>query len=387
MRLSQFIDANIEPIQREWVEFARSILPAANMDNLALRDHAGEILLATAADMRFSESADVAGKAASVEVLHKASEEHAIERLGSGFGLMEVVSEYRALRASVLRLWAASGHGLQDTNIADVARFDASIDKSLEKAVSSYTARVDQSRDMFMAILGHDLRNPLNSIGMSASLLQLIFNTVPEAMGIISQISTNVTVMARMISDLLDYTRTRLGAGMPVNPVAMDLGLICSELVAEYRSAHPAREIGMDNRGDCSGCWDTDRIRQAVSNLLGNALQHSPQDAAVSLSLHGNESDVVLVIWNAGSTISPGEMPHLFDPLIRGSSAAHPAINRPGSIGLGLYIAREIVTSHGGSITATSSEEAGTSFTILLPRESRTKSTAPILDTDHIETM
>ena len=80
-------------------------------------------------------------------------------------------------------------------------------------------------------------------------------------------------------------------------------------------------------------------------------------------------------------------MPHLFDPLIRGSSAAHPAINRPGSIGLGLYIAREIVTSHGGRITATSSEEAGTSFTILLPRESRTKSTAPILDTDHIETM
>ena len=387
MRLSQFIDANIETILREWVEFARSILPAANMDNLALRDHAGEILLATATDMRFSESADVAGKVASNEVLHKASEEHAIERLGSGFGLMEVVSEYRALRASVLRLWAASGHSLQDTNVADVARFDASIDKSLEKAVSSYTARVDQSRDMFMAILSHDLRNPLNSIGMSASLLQLISNTVPEAMGVITQISTNVTVMARMISDLLDYTRTRLGAGMPVNPVEMDLGLICSGLIAEYRSAHPAREIRMEILRDCSGCWDTDRIRQAVSNLLGNALQHSPQDAPVSLSLHGNESDVVLVIWNAGSTISPGEMPHLFDPLIRGSSAAHPAVNRPGSIGLGLYIAREIVTSHAGSITATSSEKDGTSFTIVLPRKSRMKSTAPILDTDHIETM
>ena len=387
MRLSHFIDANIELILREWVEFARSILPSAQLDNLALRDHAGEILAATATDMRLSEFVDVAGKIASDEVLHKASEEHAIERLGSGFGLIEVVSEYRALRASVLRLWAASGHCVQGANIADVASFDASIDKSLEKAVSSYTTRVDQSRDMFMAILSHDLRNPLNSIGMSASLLQLISDSVPEAMGAISQISTNVTVMARMISDLLDYTRTRLGAGMPVNPVTMDLGLICSELIAEYQSAHPAREIRMDIQRPCSGCWDPDRIRQSVSNLLGNALQHSPQDAPVSLSLHGNESDVVLVIWNAGSTISAGEMPHLFDPLIRGSSAAHPAINRPGSIGLGLYIAREIVTSHGGRITANSTEKEGTSFTIVLPRECRLKSNPPILDTDHIETM
>ena len=387
MRLSQFIDANIEPILLEWVEFARAILPDANMDNLALRDHAAEILLATATDMRFSESEDIAGKVASDEVLHKASEEHAIERLGAGFGLIEVVSEYRALRASVLRLWAASEHSLINTNLDDVARFDASIDKSLEKAVSSYSNRVDQSRDMFMAILSHDLRNPLNSIGMSASLLQLIASAVPEAMGVISQISTNVTVMARMISDLLDYTRTRLGAGMPVSPVEMDIGLLCAELVDEYRSAQPARMIRMDIQKPCAGHWDRDRIRQAVSNLLGNALQHSAQDAAVSLSLHANESDVVLVIWNAGSTISPGEMPNLFAPLIRGSSAAHPAVNRPGSIGLGLYIAREIVTSHGGSITASSTEKDGTSFTIILPRVSQKKSTTPILDTDHIQTM
>jgi hypothetical protein len=377
----------VEHILLEWVSFAKAILPAANMDNLALRDHAAEILLATATDMRLSESEDAAGKVASDEVLHKASEEHAIGRLGAGFGLMEVVSEYRALRASVHRLWATSEHSLASTNLDDVARFDASIDKSLERAVSSYINRVDQSRDMFMAILSHDLRNPLNSIGMSASLLQLTTSAGPEAMGVISQISTNVTVMARMISDLLDYTRTRLGAGMPVNPVAMDIGLLCSELVAEYRSAQPARVIGMDIQTPCPGHWDRDRIRQAVSNLLGNALQHTDPDAPVSLSLHGDDTDVVLVIWNAGATISPGEMPNLFAPLIRGSSAGHPSANRPGSIGLGLYIAREIVTSHGGSITATSMKEEGTSFTIVLPRAPRKKFPAPILDTDHIQTM
>jgi signal transduction histidine kinase len=247
--------------------------------------------------------------------------------------------------------------------------------------------RVDQSRDMFMAILGHDLRNPLNSIGMSAGLLQLVTDANPVALGAISQISANVNVMARMISDLLDYTRTRLGAGMPVNPAELDLSMVCTELVAEYRSAHPTKEIRMNVVSPCIGCWDSDRIRQAVSNLLGNAIQHSPAEAPVSLTLKQNESGIELVIWNAGPTISAGEMPHIFDPLIRGSSAEHPPMNRPGSIGLGLYIVREIVTSHGGRITAVSTAEVGTSFTIELPWGPTKNSGQPILDTEHIESM
>jgi signal transduction histidine kinase len=240
---------------------------------------------------------------------------------------------------------------------------------------------------MFLAILSHDLRNPLNSIAMSADLLpqQCEFNA--QSSQTAEQISRNAAVMARMISDLLDYTRTRLGAGMPVSPAAMDLGALCRELFDEFRTAHPNRVIRFHSEGDVSGHWDTSRLRQAVSNLLGNAVQHGAENAPIDLNLTGESADVVLVIHNGGPPIPPGELPRIFEPLVRGSSAEHPRYNRPGSIGLGLYIAREVARSHGGEIDVTSSLEAGTAFTVRLPRHRPVKSAPPILDEKHVQTM
>ena len=392
MRLADFIVENIESILAEWEAFARGIKSGENMDALALRDHAGEILLATVADMRAVQSS--AERSARSRRYHQegddpslngASEQHAIGRLGSGFDLMELVSEYRALRASVLRLWHESGGRPHDADVDDVTRFNESLDQSLAKAVSCYSQRVDQSRDLFLAILSHDLRNPLNSIAMSASLLPHIVQPATEAVNVASQIATSADVMARMISDLLDYTRTRLGAGMPVSPTSMDLGILCSELHQEFRSAHPHRTIELHVAGDLHGRWDVDRLRQAISNLLGNAIQHSPDSAPVELRLRAEHSDVVLEVFNGGPPIPPGELPKIFDPLVRGSSAKHPKENRPGSIGLGLYIAREIVGSHGGTVT--SSEADGTIFTVRLPRVFVIHSGQPILDEEHLQTM
>jgi signal transduction histidine kinase len=364
------------------------------MDTLALRDHAGDILLATVADMRSAQSS--AERAARSRGHHRlsdsaslngASVQHAIGRLGSGFDLLELVSEYRALRASVLRLWHESGARPHDSDVDDVTRFNESIDQSLAKAVSSYTKRVDQSRDLFLAILSHDLRNPLNSIAMSASLLPHLLQPATEAVNVASQISTNAQVMARMISDLLDYTRTRLGAGMPVTPAPTDLERLGRELHNEFCSAHPTRQIELHSEGDLTGCWDVDRLRQAISNLIGNAIQHSPESERVELRLTGEPSDVVVSIFNGGPPIPPGELTKIFDPLVRGSSAEHPKVNRPGSIGLGLYIAREIVGSHGGTVTVTSTQASGTLFTVRLPREYIKDSGQPILDEQHLRTM
>jgi signal transduction histidine kinase len=147
-----------------------------------------------------------------------------------------------------------------------------------------------------LAILSHDLRNPLNSIAMSASLLPHLVQPATEAVDVASQIATNAEVMARMISDLLDYTRTRLGAGMPVSPAPMDLGMLCQELHNEFRSAHPNRKIELRSEGDLTGRWDADRLRQAISNLLGNAIQHSPEARRSSCDLAENRSDVVLAV-------------------------------------------------------------------------------------------
>jgi signal transduction histidine kinase len=224
---------------------------------------------------------------------------------------------------------------------------------------------------------------------MSAELLQHadITELAAEAPGCASQISTNAKVMARMIADLLDYTRTRLGAGMPVSPASMDLNSLCRELHNEFRTAHPSRVIRFHSDGEQIGKWDADRLRQAISNLLGNAVQHGAEDAPIHLKLTGNQSDVVIVVHNGGLPIPAGEMLRIFEPLVRGSSAEHPRRNRPGSIGLGLYIAREVARSHGGRIDVTSSEEAGTAFTMHLPRYCLAKSGQPILDTQHVQTM
>lgn len=396
MRLADFILANTEPILAEWEAFARSISSGAKMESLALRDHAEDILRATARDMMSSQSAAQQSdkskghghRGEDSGALNGASEQHAVERLGSGFDLMEMISEYRALRASVLRLWRDSAPQAHERDVGDLTRFNESIDQSLSKAASSYTKRVDQSRDMFLAILGHDLRNPLNSIAMTAQLLPRLDRHDAESIGeCAAQISTSADVMARMISDLLDYTRTRLGAGMPVSPAPMDLGTLCRELFEEYRTAHPNRPIRFRCDGDLRGEWDVDRLRQAVSNLMANAIQHGSESAPIELRLKGETSDVVVVVYNGGPPIPPGELLKIFDPLVRGSSAEHPKSNRPGSIGLGLYIAREIARSLGGKITVTSSKEAGTAFTVRLPRHHVIGSGQPILDEKHIESM
>lgn len=411
MRIADFILANIEPILMEWESFARGIAPGAKMDALALRDHAPDILLATVQDMKSPQtetqrSAKSQGHGPRQEGdgappggvdggagLNGISELHALVRLGSGFDLMEVVSEYRALRASVLRLWSESAPQADPHDVDDLTRFNESIDQSVARAVSSYTRRVDQARDMYLAILSHDLRNPLNSIAMSAEVLKEADRTelaavAPERA---AQIAINAQVMARMIGDLLDYTRTRLGAGMPVAPAPMDLAGLCRELFNEFRTAHPRRVIRFhcDGGPDCQirGEWDSDRIRQAISNLLGNAIQHGDENAPIDLTLSADALEVVIIVHNGGSPIAPGELPRIFEPLVRGSSAAYPKHNRPGSIGLGLYIAREVARSHGGTIDATSTLEAGTAFTVRLPRYSANQSAQPILDENHLKTM
>jgi hypothetical protein len=240
---------------------------------------------------------------------------------------------------------------------------------------------------MFLAILSHDLRNPLNAIAMTAFIVPQLANDPTEALECSRQITRSVTVMEHMIRDLFDYTRTRLGAGMPVKPAPFNLAKLGRELFDEFRTAHPKREIQYHPDGDLNGLWDSDRVRQAVSNLLGNAIQHGSADFPVVLSLRGEASNVFIDVHNGGDPIPPGELPKIFDPLIRGVSAENPKRNRPGSIGMGLYIAREVAKSHDGRIDVTSTAKAGTTFTIRLPREAAPRVGHPILDVEHIEKM
>jgi signal transduction histidine kinase len=136
-----------------------------------------------------------------------------------------------------------------------------------------------------------------------------------------------------------------------------------------------------------TGDWDADRLRQAVSNLMGNAVQHGDGSAPVELKLNGEPSELLIMVRNGGPPIPPSEWPRIFEPLIRGANAQTPRRNRPGSIGLGLYIAREVARSHFGRIDVTSSEAEGTAFTIHLPRNGPARPGQPILDEKHIQTL
>jgi signal transduction histidine kinase len=378
MRLADFILANVEPILAAWEVFARSIGAGAKMDTLALRDHAEHILRATVRDMTSAQTAaeqsdKSTGHGASGTAstrLDGASEIHGVGRVGSGFDLAAVVAEYRALRASVIQLWRASVRDPHLSDVDDLVRFNESIDQSLTAAVLSYTRRVDQSRQMFLAILAHDLRNPLNSIMMSAAEVSHDGKADPDSTEAASRIAASAAAIAKMVTDLLDFAGTGVGAAMPLSPAAMDLLKLCQEVSDEFRAAHPGCKLKLDPNDDLTGTWDASRLRQVLSNLLGNAAQHGGSDCGVSLSAAARGDDVVLAVHNEGSPIPPDVLPTIFEPLVRVSSRDGPKQRRPGSIGLGLYIAREIVLAHGGTIDVTSSAQSGTTFTVRLPRRS-----------------
>jgi hypothetical protein len=376
VRLADFILGNIEPILIEWEAFARAIWPGPDTEPAELRDHAADILRATAWDMKSAQTAaqqsdksrgDGHDGADSARI-DGASDVHAVGRVRSGFDMMSVVAEYRALRASVIRLWRDSAPAPDSRDLVDLTRFNESIDQSLTEAVRSYTDRVDRSRQMFLAILAHDLRNPLNSMMMSAEGLSLTAGLDADCVEMTSQIASSAAAMAKMISDLLDFTGTGLGAAMPLSPARMDLGPLCREVVDETRAAHPKQPLRFEARGDLTGDWDAGRLRQVVSNLLGNAVQHGGASAPVDLSVSGDESGVGLTVRNGGPPIPRDALATIFDPLVRGASPHVQKQRRPGSIGLGLYIAREVVAAHGGTIAVESSADTGTVFKVRLPR-------------------
>ena len=386
MRLAEFILANIEPILAEWEAFARSLLPGASMTIVALRDDAGSILLATARDMQNRQSleqqaskskGDGGAETAASDRLDNASDLHGVDRVGAGFHITDVIAEYRALRASVLRLWRESLPQPDLHDIDDITRFDESLDQSLARGVGSYSKRIDESRQMFLAILSHDLRNPLHTIRMAAQVVSLKGVDAATARAI-SMITRNTDAMMQLISDLIDFSSSGLGRAMPLNRGPVDLAELCRDVIDSCRTAHPGRNLHFHSDGDVHGLWDAGRIRQVVSNLMGNAIQHGSPEGPIHLSVTskgtatagpGPEgSTVVLSVHNEGAPIPPDLLPTIFDPLKRYATRESAEQRTPGSIGLGLYIVREIVVAKGGAVTVTSTAEEGTTFTVRIPR-------------------
>ncbi len=374
MRLADFIEANCEPILAEWVTFAESSGPAGSaMDKVALRDHALAMLQVIVADLRTpqtkSEQAEKSkGNAAPTgEEPDTAAEVHGAGRAESGFTVGEMVSEYRALRASVIRLWTKACGSLTGDDLEDLMRFNEAIDQALAESITRYAVDIDRSKEMFVAILGHDLRTPLGAVIMASQFMLDTGELEEPHLTLMTRIGRSAKRMNQMVGELLDFTRSRLGSGVPIARREMDLGKEVQNTVDEIEAANPNSVIKLNTSGDLKGHWDCPRLSQVLSNLLSNAVQHGEPTSPISVTLRGETDNVVLQVHNRGATIPAADIGGLFSPFKRLGSPDATA-NTSSSLGLGLYIVERIVTAHEGSIEVKSSDDAGTFFTVRLPR-------------------
>jgi len=373
MHLSDFISENMESIVQGWEDFARTIEPPAlTMDRTALRDHASAMLRVIAKDLTFSQTASEQSEKSKGQGPRDsddtAAESHADARLLSGYTIEQIVSEFRALRASVLRLWSNSEKRRQDVDPLDIIRFNEAIDQALAESVGRYARAVKKSQNLFLSILGHDLRDPLEHSIMGASLIMSTTYIASKHNEVATGIFKSGQRMLKLVNNLLDFTRTQLGSGLPIKVKQTDIVNICLGAVEELRMNYPERSIEVSAKGNREGLWDEARIAQVFTNLIGNALQHGAQTEPVMVQLDSNSDEIIVRIKNKGALIDREKMQSIFEPLVRFTEEDSIGHANETSLGIGLYITREIVQAHKGDILVDSSQGEGTTFTVRLPR-------------------
>jgi signal transduction histidine kinase len=373
MRLAPFIRENERPIVEHWETFARTLVPASDdMSPRNLRDHIKDMLSFIADDIESSQTDSEQVKKSEGKKLknseNSAAEIHASLRQSGGFSMDQMVSEFRALRASVIRLWEAQLTEATKADISDLTRFNESVDQAVTDAISYYTTTIDHSRDLFLAILSHDLRKPIGAMKMSAQLTSNIGPLNERQTMLVSQIIASGGRATEIINHLLDLTRARLGSGIQVIKKPMDMAFVSRQLVDEMRAMHPSRKFELEISGETEGKWDKARIGQVFSNLLGNAVQYGFKDLPIGVTIKGDPKAVSVSVHNDGIPIPPEAIGRIFDSLTRGGGEKSAIGQESTNLGLGLYITKQIVSAHGGTVGVTSSEKNGTTFTALFPR-------------------
>lgn len=376
MKLSLFIRHHSEEILSEWEAFAKTLLPGAEaMSTAELRDHAQQMLEAIARDLESAQTnaqRDEKSKGQAADAgPGSAAATHGGLRGASGFTLQQVVSEFRALRASVLKLWSKKSDAFDAEAMGDITRFNEAMDQALAESVEEFDTHSARTRDTFLAVLGHDLRGPLASMASAGDYLIRPEARTGDLVRIGESVKRGAAMMASVVGDLIEYSRTQLGGTIPVNPQVSDLRTVALAALHNSKAAHAECPLELVAEGDLVGEFDAVRIQQVITNLLSSACQNCDKHFRVSLSLHGTPEHLSIGVQNRGSVIPESAFEAIFDPLVQLELPAHGDGDdgQPTSIGgLGLFIAREISLAHGGTLTLASSRKEGTTFTVKLPR-------------------
>jgi len=374
MRLSNFIATHLDSILEDWVAFARKQLPAVSgLNEAALLDHAKLLLREVAADMLRPESEgerqakSEGGRDQHFESSSSPSQEHARQRERQGFDIQQMLAEYRALRASVLRLWSASCRTEDAQDLADVVRFNEAIDQAMAGSTAAFVEEVNRTRNLFLGVLGHDLRGPLNAIAACATLQQRTQSSTAAQSAIVLR---SVAQMKALLDDLVEYTRGHLGDHLIIEPAPLRLDQFARDTLQEIAVVGRGRNLTLTTQGNMQVEWDARRMHQVLSNLVFNALKYSFEGTDIHIHLAGGSSDVVvLTVENQGEAIGLDLLPRLFDPLVRAEGArwnSEPQM-AGANLGLGLYVVRAIASAHGGSVSVTS-QDTTTRFELSLPR-------------------
>ncbi|MEW5854545.1 MAG: HAMP domain-containing sensor histidine kinase [Myxococcota bacterium] len=233
------------------------------------------------------------------------------------------------------------------------------------------TGRTDEAttlRSLLLTVLGHDLRNPVAAIRMAADYLVRSGTVTDRQAKALARIAGSADRLTTMLDQLLDFTRIQLGEGLPITPVPMDLHALCHQVREEIEVSHPERRVMHRSSGDGRGQWDLLRLSQVVQALVGNALVHGAPDKPVVMSSLDDGDHVVVQLQNEGPPIAPDVLPHLLEAsadVLRARS-----IRRgDGNLGLGLYLANQVILTHGGRMEVRSTTSEGTTVTLRLPRQ------------------
>jgi signal transduction histidine kinase len=373
VRLSAFIRENMEQLLSEWEFFAQELLPPGRtLNQAALRDDAETLLRAIALDMETAQSREQqtlkskGGGRGGNRSLELSSHTHAHDRYAIGFDVNQLVAEYRAVRASVIRLWTQKMGQADRSALEELTRFNEAIDEMLADSVTLYTDIVERAKNLFLAVLGHDLRSPLSAVLGAANVLLRSEESNERTVKSAALILRSSARMGQMVSDLIDFTRTRLGDGVPVVRSPMDLGMAIHEVIEEIGVAHTQHTLRSVTNGDLRGSWDEARMKQVLTNLIENAVQHCTITKPITVTASEDGEQVVLAVHNDGPPIPERDRARIFEPLVSTTETSSPIVST--NMGLGLYIVRQVVQAHGGTIDVESSEATGTSFTAKLPR-------------------
>jgi signal transduction histidine kinase len=277
-----------------------------------------------------------------------------------------MVSEYRALRASVVKQWVARHESLASTDVEDLTRFNEAIDQAVTESVAHYTKTINNSRNLFLGILGHDLRNPIGAVSMAARRMEQSGTSDPKQAKVVSEIVRTTDRATRILDDLLDLARSSFGTDIPVQKAETSMATLCHDIAEEFRGMNESRHVEVKLEGDPIGSWDAARMGQALSNLIGNAIQYSDASRPITVRISGQDAKTVSVsVHNFGAAIPAESQKTIFQSWMRGQvkdAGVH------AHLGLGLYVAKLMVEAHGGQIGVDSDEKRGTTFTLQLPR-------------------